>query len=128
MSLRAVAESDLALTLEYGTDWGQAIIVTDPAELQVTLNGQSGDIGALIDPDTGMGVSGRLAHVSLRISSVLTAFGALPVGIAESAQNPWRVSFPGSATPAQEYKVSETRPDKTLGVITLIVEVYEDVV
>lgn len=129
MSLRAQAETDLASTLEAIGDFGLAFTITDPAGLTSSaLVGQSGDIAALIDPDTGQAVTGRLAHLVVRISSFLTdpaGFTDLPVGIADQNTLPWVVSFLGVSTPAFLWKVKHSRPDRTLGIVTLVLEFYE---
>ena len=94
MSLRELAEADLAITLENPDDFGWPISITDPTgSTSSGLFGQSGDIHQVIDPDTGQAVSGRLAHVSLRISSVLTQLGALPKAINDATKRPWLVVF-----------------------------------
>jgi len=125
MGLRSVAEADLAFTLEddvNGFAW--PITVTDPAGTVGSLTGASGDIGQLIDPDTGAAVSGRLAHVSLRIAT-LTAKGlAIPENITESSLKPWIVAFDDINGNSYTFKVMQSNPDRTLGLVTCVLEVY----
>ena len=62
MSLRQQAEQDLGYILEgdaYGFRWD--ITLVNPAGAELNMFGFSDDISALIDPDTGVAVSGRLA-------------------------------------------------------------------
>lgn len=125
MSLRAIAESDLAFILEdaaYG--FGYAITVIDPGGTSADLTGYSNDIAQLIDPDTGQAVSGRLASAVLRISSLTAAGLGLPQGIADTASKPWIVAFNDISGNPYTFKVSKSNPDRALGVVSCILEAY----
>ena len=122
MGLRAQAELDLGQSLESEADWGVSFTLTNPAGFSGTeaLFGGSQDIGQLIDPDTGQGVSGRHATLQARISSLEAAgFTDLPIAIADKTSLPWVVGFAGL-----NFKVKESRPDRSLGVVSLILEFY----
>ena len=126
MGLREIAEADLGVILEdsiYG--FGYSITVTDPTGTVVPLTGFSNDISQLIDPDTGQAVSGRLASVALVISSLITAGLALPVGIADSANKPWLIQFDDINGNAFTFKVSQSNPDRTIGLVVCLLELYE---
>ena len=128
MSLRAQAEADLAVTLEAATDFGQPFTLTDPAGFSSVeqLYGAAGDIGQVIDPETGIAVSGRHATLTARMSTLTAAgYSALPEGIASTATPPWLVEFAGASTAAQKYKVKASLPDRTLGLVTLILEFWK---
>lgn len=123
MGLRAQAEVDLAATLEAPGDFGESFTLTDPLgfESASQLYGRTGDIGAEIDADTGQLVSGRLATLSARISTLLAAgYSGLPVNVANDLGQPWRVAFGG-----RSYKVKQSMPDRTLGVVTLVLEFWK---
>lgn len=125
MNLREIAEQDLAITLEDDVmGFGVKILVTDPGGLIAELCGQSGDIAFLIDPETGQAVSGRVAHVSIRISTLADKGLDIPRGIADKTSKPWVISFPDLTCKDQVFKVEEARPDRTLGLVTCIVGVY----
>lgn len=113
MSIIALAEADLALTLEDLTGFGQALTVTDPAGLAKPLAGQSVDIGEVIDPDTGTAVSGRFRGVTLRLSSLAAAGLGIPVSV-ESG-----VSWIITDADGQKWAVERSAPDRTLGIVTL---------
>lgn len=123
MSLRAQAEADLAVTLEAQTDFGEPFTLTDPSGFAsaTQLYGATSDIGQVLDPDTGQAVSGRHATLVAR-ESTLTAAGytALPEGVADANSKPWLVDFAGVSTASQRYKVVQSFPDRTLGVVTLV--------
>jgi hypothetical protein len=124
VNLRTLAESDLAAVLEddvYGFGW--PISVTNPAGVVASgLVGSSQDISQIIDPDTGQAVSGRLATVVLRISS-LSAVG-IPAYIADEAGKPWVIIFDDINGNAHAFKVAESNPDRTIGVVVCILEAY----
>lgn len=126
MNLRLTAEADLATILEDdASGFGWPIKVTDPDENVGNLKGFAGDIGRLIDPDTGTALSGRFAGFTLRISS-LTAEGlGLPVGISEASKKPWVIEFDDVNGNAHKFKVVESDPDRTLGIVTCILELYK---
>ena len=125
MGLRSIAEIDLGIILEddiYGGGW--SITVTNPAGLIKPLTGFSNDISQIIDPDTGQPVSGNLASVALRIGA-LTAVGlTLPVGIADISSKPWLIQFDDINGNAFTFKVSQSNPDRTLGIVTCLLELY----
>lgn len=126
MSLRQLAETDLGLILEdSSTGFGWSITVTDPAGTSRTLTGFSDDIAQIIDPDTGQAVSGRLASVALRISSLAAAGLTLPRGIADSGSKPWVIEFDDINGNPYKFKVSQSNPDRALGLVTCLLELYE---
>lgn len=125
MNLRSLSESDLSFILEDGVNgFGWTVNVTNPNGLTDTFTGQSNDIGQLIDPDTGQAVSGRLASVALRISSLVDAGIGIPEGIADTTLKPWIISFDDINGNSYTFKVMQSNPDRMLGVVTCILEVY----
>lgn len=131
MGLREIAEADLAVTLEDVTGGGAwAIELIAPDRNSHGLSGLSGDIGAVIDLQTGMPVAGRSAHVSLRMSSILAAgFDSLPKRVDNfngENSNPWQVKFLDLAGNEHAFIVRDSKPDRTLGLITLTLEFYAD--
>lgn len=128
MGLRAQAEADLSTTLEAPEGFGDPFTLTDPGGFAsaTQLYGRTADIGATIDVDTGQPVTGRQATLTARISTLLAAgYSGLPVAVAGATGRPWLVSFAGPSSPAQLYKVKESRPDRALGVVTLILEFWK---
>lgn len=126
MSLRQLAETDLGLILEdSSTGFGWSITVTDPAGTIRTLTGFSDDIAQIIDPDTGQAVSGRLASVALRTSSLIAAGLTLPRGIADSGSKPWVIEFDDINGSAYKFKVAQSNPDRALGLVTCLLELYQ---
>lgn len=126
MSLRQLAEADLGVILEDSvTGFGWPITITDPGGNVGSLTGFSDDIAQVIDPDTGQAVSGRLASVSLRASSLAMEGLTLPRGIADTTGKPWVVEFADINGAPHKFKVSQSNPDRALGLVTCILELYE---
>jgi len=129
MNLRKLAEQDLAVTLEDNVSgFGWPIKVTDPsgATNSAPLYGMSNDIGLVIDPDTGLAVSGRQATVTLRISSLVAAgLCGLPRAISSTTSKPWVMSFDDVNGNTHDFKVSSSMPDRGLGIVTVTLEFYK---
>lgn len=127
MSLRTLAEQDLGAILEdsaYGFGW--SITLTDPDGLTDTLTGFSDDISQVVDPDTGQLVSGRLASVALRISSLVAAGFTLPRNVSDNTSKPWVVTFDDINGTAHTFKVRQSDPDRALGLVVCILEGYDE--
>lgn len=128
MTLRAHA-AEVLRTIANDTEgaFGWPIVLTAPdgfASVE-SLVGRSQDIAQVIDPDTGQPVSGRLASASLVIQDILDAgYTELPRAIANTAQKPWLVTFDDINGVSHTFKVSESNPDRTLGVVNLLLECY----
>ena len=127
MGLREQAEKDLGFILEddsAGFPWDITII--DPDGLtSVGLKGFSDDISQLVDPDTGMLVSGRLATVAIRISTLYAQGFTLPRAVADHSSNPWVVQFNDINGLAHTFKVRQSDPDRALGLTVCILEGYD---
>ncbi len=124
--LREIAEADLATILEDdvgGFAW--PITVTNPAGVLANLKGFSADISQVIDPDTGQAVSGRIAWVTLRISSLTAAGFTLPEGVADPKDKPWLIQFDDVNGNSYTFKVGSTNPDRTLGIVRCLLESYK---
>lgn len=125
MGLRELAELDLAIIVEdEAFGFGREITLTNPDGDSETITGFTNDVSQVVDPDTGVLVSVRIASATLRISSI-TLSGGLPEGIADASKKPWRVSFEDIGGNMVEYKVAQGNPDRALGVIFLVLELYK---
>ena len=124
--LRDQAETDLTNILEDTTfGFGWPIRVTDPSGAFVDMEGFSNDVAEVIDPDTGLGVSGRQASVALSMSSLITAGLTFPEGISDKASKPWLVIFDDINGASFTFKVSKSNPDRTIGMVTCNLELYQ---
>jgi len=127
MGLREAAEADLAGILEDSANgFGYSLILTDPDGKSVNITGFSNDIAFVIDPDTGTAITGRSASVALRVSTVLASFTTLPTAVANKLKKPWLMEFTDLNGQSYIFKVQNGHPDRTLGVITCMLELYND--
>ena len=123
MSLRRQAEIDLGFILsDTVTGFAWPIVLIQPDGLRVPMTGFSNDIAELIDPDTGQSVSGRLVSVALRLTALPVD---LPQQISATDCRPWRVEFDDIAGRSWRFAVRESNPDRGLGLLVLILELYQ---
>ena len=123
MNLREQAELDLGLTLEDDVfGFGVECQIEDPAGTSDTFIVQSGDIHQLLETDTGVPVNNKTAHVSIRIQSLLDKAFGLPQRQPDESGNIWQFTFKDSNGISRKFTIAETLPDKTLGVISVILE------
>ena len=126
MNIRAMAKADNKAILNDGASgFGWPIILTSPEEVSVPLTGFSNDIAQIIDPDTGTAVSGRLISAVLHTQDILDAGLVIPRGISDGAKKPWLVAFADINGVEATYKVRNSNPDRALGEVSLILEVYD---
>ena len=126
MGLRTTAKADAKVILEDGLDgFGWSVTLTDPAGVTADLTGFTNDISELIDPETGVAVSGRLASVAFSIETLTDAGFTLPEGISDKSKKPWIVAFDDVNGNPGVFKVARSSPDRALGIITLIVGAYK---
>lgn len=126
MGLRAQAELDLAGTIEASDDYGWPVLVTDPAGTAVALTGSAGVISEQLDAETGLLITAQRVAVSLRISSIVTAFpsSGLPQGVLEEDAKPWLLTFDDLAANPGTWAVVDARPDLHLGMTTMLAEAW----
>jgi len=110
--------------IEDPSSGGWPAVLTDPEGNSVSFVGLSNDISAVIDPGTGMVVSGRSATLTLRLSSLIRASMSVPRGTHDSSRKPWRVRIADISGVEANFKVVRSDPDKTIGVVTMHLEAY----
>jgi tetrahydromethanopterin S-methyltransferase subunit B len=127
MGLRATAAADYRTIInDQDTAMGWPISLTPPGAASVPLVGRSTDIHLVIDPDTGVVVSGRTASAVFCIQDILDAGLALPVGVVDATADPWLATFDDVTGVSHTFKVTETNPDRALGSLICILEVWKD--
>jgi hypothetical protein len=105
--------------------FGWPIIVRDPEQRSAVLNGLARDISQIIDPQTGMVVTGREATVTLSIAALTAAgFSTLPKAVAEGGRFPWVIRFNDTEGRRHTFAVREGRPNRTLGFVVCSLEAY----
>lgn len=125
MNLRQQAAADArAIVQDVSSGFGWDLVVTNPEEKELAMVGLSSDVHMAIDPETGVMVSGRRAHVTLIRKTLIDAGMGTPVGKADRDQKPWRVRFDDIDGQQCTFKVSEAMPDRALGIVVCILEAY----
>lgn len=127
MSILAMAEKDLATTLESTRDFGKVIHLTDPYGTTAEVTGQFGDIHALITLEEEIPVNVNLPHITLRLSTLREKGFCEPMPTENTNQNPWRITVDDITGDCRMFKLKMSKPDRTLGVVTAIIEPLEDV-
>lgn len=123
MGLRELAHKDLEHIMEKSGDTWQGVL-TDPDGLTDTVSCITNDIGEMVDPDTGQLVTGRSAKASIRIQHLLDKGFTMPVGISDSTLKPWRLDFNDINGILCTFKIVQSNPDRTLGLVGLVLEAY----
>lgn len=124
MGLRIEAEAALEEIIENTDDFGWPMTLYNPSGESLPVVGLNFDVSQLIDPQTGLVVAGRTATASLRISTLLAAGFDIPEGIADRTVKPWRIEVTDINANEYNLKVKESQPDRTLGLVTLVLETY----
>lgn len=125
MNLRQLAELDLAVTLEDADNgFGWPVTLVDPNGVSANLTAQSQDIGLIVDPDTGVAVSGRTASAVLRVSSIENCGLSVPEGEPRANARPYTMVFTSTNGVETTFKVDDPQHDRILGTVTLQLGVY----
>ena len=127
MGLRDQVAADIQAILENEDDFGGPITVINPSGVELEAVGHSNDIATVIDPETGIAVTGRRASIALSLLTLDAEAGfGIPRGVADSASDPWRVKFQDILGKAHTFKVIEANPDRAAGCVTCTLEAYKD--
>jgi hypothetical protein len=109
MDLRGLAESDLAETLEDAAGAGSPFVLIDPQGHEFELTGTFGDIGYLLDMETGLPVQGRTITAAYRITSLADKTAGVP-------GKGWRVKTQDLNGMDYTLFVAGYEPDRTIGI------------
>lgn len=125
MSLIDIAESDLEFVLEDSIDgFGVPITVTMPDQSTRVINGQSTDIGILIDPSTGTGVRGRNCEIVFRLSTILLKLGEIPSK--SVSLESWLFSHTNTNGETWKFALEQVDVDRKLGIVKMILGLIEE--
>jgi hypothetical protein len=112
MSLRELAESDLACTLEDPDGAGSSIALIDPDGNEYAVFGTAGDVGLLIEPDSGESARSRSIVCCVRVTTLAGKTRAVP-------SRGWRARILDLQGAPVNLFVQGNDPDRTLGVYRL---------
>lgn len=123
MGLRAIATADARRIVENATDAGFSVPVTltTPAGDELAVGALTTDIATTIDPETGVAVIARRASVTV----ALGALTSMPAAVADGSSAPWLATYADAAGVVATWKVIEVIPDRTLGLVVLLLEAYD---
>lgn len=114
MSLRDLAEGDLAFILEDTFCAGSPFTLIDPSGVAYPVAGLVGDIGLLIAPETGERIRSRSIVCSCRIKTLAARTEHVPC-------RGWRIRFTDLSGGTIDGYVEGCNPDRTLGVYNLVI-------
>jgi hypothetical protein len=124
VGLRQLAADDAETIMKETDGFVWPCTITDPSGSSVSFDCRSNDVHLLFDADTGQVITGRQASVVVLTKDLQAAgFGDIR-NIEESNQYPWLVSVDDINGKSYTFKVRETHPDYTLGLMTCILETY----
>lgn len=106
--------------------FGWPIRVVAPGGEFLDTSGFSTDIAQMIDPDTGLAVSGRLASVAIPLRVLSDAFGVLPRRVDSQTDTPWLVEFADVEGAAHTFYVQSSDPDRAIGSLVLMLGAWTD--
>jgi hypothetical protein len=109
MGIRELAESDLADTLEDADGAGTPFMLIDPNNNVHHITGTFGDIGYLLDNETGLPVQGRTITAAYRIKTLFKKTNKTP-------GKGWKVKVSGFDGVEYILHVVNYEPDRTIGI------------
>jgi hypothetical protein len=124
MGLRDTAAADAIEIINDTIDGGDEIFITSPTGVSETFRALTNDIAISIDPETGLTVSGRQCSAVVATADLAAVGFDGITGVADADAKPWVVLATDVNGVQGTFKVAETRPDNTIGLLTLILEEY----
>ncbi len=126
MGLRELAAADARAILQDDNGFGWPICITAPSGYRHELTGFANDISRVLDPDTGLPITDRLASIAVPIAALEEKGHGIPVGVSDESQKPWTVGFKDITGKVWTFKVREAQPDRALGIVTCLLESYRE--
>ena len=112
MNVRELAETDLAQTLEDTSGAGSPFTLIDKDGNNFRVTGTYGDIGFMLDNETGLPVQGRTITATYRMSTLLEKTSKVPT-------QGWRVRAFDLSRKEHVLFVVNYEPDRTMGIARL---------
>jgi hypothetical protein len=126
MSILEFVRSDFDFLMSSG-DAGQTETLTlkSPTGQSARLQGIFTDIGASLDPSTGLTVTVGTASVVFSDAELVRAGLGFPVAVPERNSKPWVVTVTRRDGTLASYKIEEPRPDRRVGSRWYILDHYK---
>lgn len=122
MSLRVIAADDFERIVTNTREFAWPITLIDPVGVETPLQGFSQDVHMMIDPGTGDIVSGRRATVALPMRQL----DAENLPTEQGEGDPWLVTFNDILGSARTFQVIESKPDRVIGNLVLVLGGWQD--
>lgn len=124
MGLLDTAHDDMVEFVNDPDTGGEPISITSPDGVEEDFLALTNDIHFSIDPETGMTVAGRQCTAAVAIFDLeAVSFGGIEA-VPDKTSRPWVVQATDVNGRVGTFKVSETHPDRSAGLMTLILEGY----
>lgn len=125
VGLRETATEDhRAILGDEPTGFGRSTTVTDPAGTSAEVVGFTNDVSQVLDPETGVAISGRVPTAVFSLAALSAAGFGVPEAVPGTAGLPWRVSFVDADGETHQFKVREVLRDRSLGSVVCVLEAY----
>lgn len=125
MSLRQRAQRDIARITTNKSHFGWPVVISYKGK-EYQADCFSNNIGQTFDSDTGTVVSGQTATASISVIELQNKNIPEPVAVYNENRDPYLVSFNDGLGRDFLFKVVDTYPDRTLGLIVCILERFKD--
>ena len=125
MALRDIANADLREIVNDDDTGGVDCVITDPNGATASFKVFYNDIHQSIDPGTGDIVTGRQSTIAVLINELIDeGFDGIE-GVVDSDSKPWLVTISDANGVSYTHKVAESYPDNSIGIMVLMLEIWE---
>ena len=125
IGLRELAHEDMIRIMKDESGFRWPCTLTSPDLLSASFFVRCTDIHQSIDPGTGEVITGRQASISFAYDDLIKENMEAIRGIEDSNLKPWVVEFKNVNGVSGNYKISESYPDNTLGLVVCMLEAYD---
>lgn len=120
MSLISQARIDAKSFISNSDEWGVEMTLTAPDSTTTTITGLFTKHHMAVDPESGMQVIGKNAHISFSESDL----SDYPVRVSGEVSLKGHKVTVADSYGTLTYKIKEVQPDETLGIIVCILSDY----
>lgn len=125
MSLMQRAQRDVARITTNNKHFGGEVVISYKG-VEYPANCFSNNIGQVFDADTGTVVSGQTATVAISVIELQSKSIPEPVAVYNENRDPYLIGFNDGLGRDFLFKVVDTYPDRTIGLIVCILERFKD--
>lgn len=115
IELQEIINDDIGATV--------ACTITSPDGVFYAFNCRMSDISQTLDVNTRERISGRRIEISVSMIDLAEAGFESSRGIEKKTEKPWKVEFSNVISKEETYKVVETSPDSSLGIVVIHLEI-----